>query len=625
MKTQSFGIELALSLTALVALTACGDEENPTVSINVYASQFGDANSPTRLSESNWANQLQVLLVNGEGQYSGLFNAESASGAVPEVPMGSAYQVLVQGLTSQSSAQTSTMGATTASQQTTSSPSSSYQLTAYGASMPFDVTGEVAPEVSVQVGRAECVGVNRASPTAPANAAASPSLLAARAGMTATTLLDGRVLIVGGGAVNPTTGLIDGAGLVGQMEIYDPVNARFEAVPGSLITPRAYHTATLLDSGNVLIYGGVTNVTVDQNGMTRPTVVGTAELVQTESMQVVSLTILQPSPFEPRWRHSAVKLLDGSVLIAGGETEAAATSRPLKTAFRYVPGTQPGVAGAFERVGDLAVARAGHTLTAINWGPEAAVVIGGQGEDGAPVPQIEVFTTRAGTATPEGGSVYCQAELNNPQPGSPTTGVAGCFIGISAQGGGESLLPTPVWGHAAVAVEGGSRVLFMGGYTGQDKSQASADVFLYERDSDTGETAVRLAGTPLAFPGGDMALIPIYNGKTEQVLAIGGQVGGQPSMNASVFNEATTVMPPQLAFLEQPIAKVQDAAGTWTATSDVACLTHTPRWGIAAARLQNETILLVGGVSSPSPTAKASAIDAEIFFPKVYSLNTSAR
>ena len=96
-------------------------------------------------------------------------------------------------------------------------------------------------------------------------------------------------------------------------------------------------------------------------------------------------------------------------------------------------------------------------------------------------------------------------------------------------------------------------------------------------------------------------------------------------MNASIFNEATIGMPPQLAFQEQPIARVQDVAGTWTATSDAACLTHTPRWGIAAARLHNETILLVGGVSSPAPMAKASAIDAEIFFPKVYSLNTSAR
>ena len=71
--------------------------------------------------------------------------------------------------------------------------------------------------------------------------------------------------------------------------------------------------------------------------------------------------------------------------------------------------------------------------------------------------------------------------------------------------------------------------------------------------------------------------------------------------------------------------RIMNSLFTNIVSADASCLTHTPRWGIAAAKLQNETILLIGGVGAPTPSAKQSSNTAEVFFPKVYALGTGAR
>ncbi|MDF1664252.1 MAG: kelch repeat-containing protein, partial [Planctomycetota bacterium] len=68
----------------------------------------------------------------------------------------------------------------------------------------------------------------------------------ARAFHTATLLNDGRVLVVGGKTQNDVTP---------SAEIFDPSTGDWTAV-GSLSTPRMNHAATLLPSGDVLIIGG---------------------------------------------------------------------------------------------------------------------------------------------------------------------------------------------------------------------------------------------------------------------------------------------------------------------------------------------------------------------------------
>jgi hypothetical protein len=69
---------------------------------------------------------------------------------------------------------------------------------------------------------------------------------------TATTLLDGRVLIVGGWRVDTAGTPV----LPAEGELFDPKTGTFTATRGTLANPRYSHTATLLKDGRVLITGG---------------------------------------------------------------------------------------------------------------------------------------------------------------------------------------------------------------------------------------------------------------------------------------------------------------------------------------------------------------------------------
>lgn len=72
------------------------------------------------------------------------------------------------------------------------------------------------------------------------------SLNVARTGHTATLLLDGQVLPVGGATGSTGTALA-------SAELYDPTSGTW-TLSGSLFTGRILHTATLLPNGKVLTY-----------------------------------------------------------------------------------------------------------------------------------------------------------------------------------------------------------------------------------------------------------------------------------------------------------------------------------------------------------------------------------
>jgi hypothetical protein len=97
-------------------------------------------------------------------------------------------------------------------------------------------------------------------PTSQMFTATKSNMGSQRAIQTATTLIDGTVLVTGG----------DGTGAaLATAEVYDPIAKTFSPT-GSMETPRESHTATLFNDGTVLLTGG-------QNGSL---VLATAEVYQ---------------------------------------------------------------------------------------------------------------------------------------------------------------------------------------------------------------------------------------------------------------------------------------------------------------------------------------------------------
>jgi WD40 repeat protein len=123
-----------------------------------------------------------------------------------------------------------------------------------------------------------------------------PDMTIAREGHTATRLPDGTVLIVGG-----TSDLGHSA------EVFDPAANVCETV-GSLQVSRIAHTATLLPNGRVLVVGGT-----DRVGPGR-TVFASAELYDPQLRKFLPTG----SMHLPRYKHGAIRLPSGNVLVVGG-------------------------------------------------------------------------------------------------------------------------------------------------------------------------------------------------------------------------------------------------------------------------------------------------------------------
>src|SRR5438128_5392286 len=129
-------------------------------------------------------------------------------------------------------------------------------------------------------------------------------LVVPRTGHAATVLADGRVLITGG---RDSAGII-----VATAEVFDPANQTSTAI-GVLNTARIDHTATLLADGRVLIAGG----TSASGALT------SAEIFDPANPGA-GFRVLSATMGAARARHTATRLHDGRVLIAGGDADGTA-------------------------------------------------------------------------------------------------------------------------------------------------------------------------------------------------------------------------------------------------------------------------------------------------------------
>ena len=218
---------------------------------------------------------------------------------------------------------------------------------------------------------------------------ATGSMVHARCGHTATTLLDGRVLIVGEGS---------------SAEIYNPATGRF--VPtGSMVLPRSHQTATLLPDGRVLVAGGTGTGAYNDKAPT------SAELYDPKTGRFT----LTGSMATPRWSgHTATLLADGRVLVAGGNSSAV-DEKPLALAELYDPHT-----GKFSKTRPMAEARDGQTGTRLT---DGQVLVAGGADNTA-----ELYDPRVGVFGSTGSMVLARASHSATLFGNGQVLVAGGAI-----------------------------------------------------------------------------------------------------------------------------------------------------------------------------------------------------
>lgn len=147
--------------------------------------------------------------------------------------------------------------------------------------------------------------------------------ITARVNPTATLLLDGRVLVIGGYA-GPFQ---YGSTALASAELWDPATAEFRHA-ASMAEARVGHTATLLPDGRVLVIGGR-----GPGG-----VIAAAELWDPETGQFSEAGTLTVG----RAGHATVLLLGGQVLVAGGRDAVGASVGRVEiwepSTYRFVGG-----------------------------------------------------------------------------------------------------------------------------------------------------------------------------------------------------------------------------------------------------------------------------------------------
>ncbi len=198
----------------------------------------------------------------------------------------------------------------------------------------------------------------------------SVQVVASNSGEARTLLADGRVLVTGG--------LVGGSPST-VVAIEDPTTGRRSTLSSRLQWARAWHTATVLPDGTIVILGGL-----GTNGALVPD----AELYNPRAGTLES----RPLPLGARTGHSATVLTDGRVLVVGGQGP---DGTALASADLWDPSTNH-----VQRLDAALVApRSGHSAVL---DAEGAVRLEGGTSAGVLAPSAELYSPEAGQFLPLG-------------------------------------------------------------------------------------------------------------------------------------------------------------------------------------------------------------------------------
>jgi hypothetical protein len=340
---------------------------------------------------------------------------------------------------------------------------------------------------------------------------------------------------------------------------------------GSMSRPRAYHTATLLPDGKVLVAGGD-----EGNGSANNSLASAA--IYDPSTRTWSAT---GSLANRRQLHTATLLPNGKVLVVGGTVDFI---NDLTSAELYDPAT-----GTWTPTGSLNVRRRAHTATLL---PGGKVLVSGGLQDGSganynAISSCELYDPATGTWTPTAFLAKARGDhtatlLSNGKvlvaggrpsfSGAGNPPIASCELYDPATGtwAATGFLNTGRWNHTATLLPDG-KVLAAAGF-GDGTILNSAEVY----DPAAG----------IWIPVGNLSARRAFHTATllpdNKVLVTGGYSGGYPiasHASAELFDPAT---------------------GSWVQTGSLI----TARDEHTATLLGNGTVLIAGGLERDTQSAQ---------------------
>jgi Bacterial Ig-like domain (group 2)/Galactose oxidase, central domain/Kelch motif len=184
----------------------------------------------------------------------------------------------------------------------------------------------------------------------------------------------GTAMVVGSPSVSTPVTITAAAGTISGSATLTARPTGFIST-GSLNTARAYHTATLLNNGMVLVAGGYLGTALTDVELYNP---ATGIFAATGSLNTA------------RYQHTATLLNNGIVLITGGQGSNSSDAGILASAELYNPAT-----GTFTTTGSLNTARVDHTATLLNNG--MVLIAGGVNTNGTYVSSAELYNPSTGT------------------------------------------------------------------------------------------------------------------------------------------------------------------------------------------------------------------------------------